>query len=256
LHKNILNQTLNLAVKNSLILTNPCQFIVLPQVVSYESKFYSMEQLKALFAAFEDDPMLPIVKITALYGLRRSELLGLQWDSIDFAARTMTIRHTVAKVQTVVAKDKTKNASSHRIFPLTDETLDIFKAIKKEEAQNRASFGKAYEENAYVFKWPDGRPYSPDYITHKFSKLLKQHNLPHIRFHELRQCSDRYGMVAEGCAGVVRSLGYQNDRKHLFPFGYYQKTLHCIGAFGKLQAIKSRAQNHQNRPQKRVVERW
>ena len=198
LHKNILNQTLNLAVKNSLILTNPCQFVVLPQVVSYESKFYSIEQLKALFAAFEDNPMLPIVKITALYGLRRSELLGLQWDSIDFVARTMTIRHTVAKVQTVVAKDKTKNASSHRIFPLTDETLDIFKAIKKEEAQNRASFGKAYEENPYVFKWPDGRPYSPDYITHKFSKLLKQHNLPHIRFHELRH----------SCASVLIAMGW------------------------------------------------
>lgn len=198
LHKNILNQTLNLAVKNSLILSNPCQFVILPQVVSYESKFYSTEQLKALFAALEEDPMLPIVKITALYGLRRSELLGLQWDSIDFAARTMTIRHTVAKVQTVVAKDKTKNASSHRIFPLTDETLEIFKAIKKEEAQNRASFGKAYEENAYVFKWPDGRPYSPDYITHKFSKLLKQHNLPHIRFHELRH----------SCASVLIATGW------------------------------------------------
>lgn len=198
LHKNILNQALNLAVKNSLILSNPCQFVILPQVVSYESKFYSTEQLKALFAALEEDPMLPIVKITALYGLRRSELLGLQWDSIDFTARTMTIRHTVAKVQTVVAKDKTKNASSHRIFPLTDETLEIFKAIKKEEAQYRASFGKAYVENAYVFKWPDGRPYSPDYITHKFSKLLKQHNLPHIRFHELRH----------SCASVLIATGW------------------------------------------------
>lgn len=110
----------------------------------------------------------------------------------------MTIRHTVAKVQTVVAKDKAKNASSHRIFPLTDETLDIFKAIKKEEAQNRASFGKSYEENPYVFKWPDGRPYSPDYITHKFRNLLKQHNLPHIRFHELRH----------SCASVLIAMGW------------------------------------------------
>ena len=95
-------------------------------------------------------------------------------------------------------------------------------------------------QNVCIFKRPDSRrPYTPDYIPHKFSKLLKQHNLPHIRFHELRQCSDRYGVVAGGCAGVVGSLGYPNDRKHLFPFGYYPKMLHCVGDFRELQAIKS-----------------
>lgn len=75
----------------------------------------------------QGDDLLPLVKITALYGLRRSELLGLQWDSIDFERETMTIRHTVSKVTEVVAKDKTKNASSHRTFPLTPEALEIFK---------------------------------------------------------------------------------------------------------------------------------
>ena len=37
-----------------------------------------------LLVGKSDDPILPMVKITALYGLRRSELLGLQWDSVDF----------------------------------------------------------------------------------------------------------------------------------------------------------------------------
>ena len=57
-------------------------------------------------------------------------------------------------------------------------------------------------------------------------------------------------MVAEGCAGVVGSLGYQNDRKYLFPFGYDQKTLYRIGAFRELSDLKSRAQSHQNKPKK------
>ena len=87
LHKNILNQALNLAVQNKLIASNPCQFVDLPQCSRFESKFYSDKQLSKLFTALSDDPILPLVKITALYGLRRSELLGLQWDSIDFDAR-------------------------------------------------------------------------------------------------------------------------------------------------------------------------
>lgn len=198
LHKNIINQTLNLAVQNKLIPANPCQFVVLPQSVRYESTFYNDRQLKALFAALAGDPLLPLVKITALYGLRRSELLGLQWDSIDFEGKTMTIRHTVSKVTEVVAKDKTKNASSHRTFPLTTEAFEIFRAAKCQQEQNRLAFGKEYQENSYVFKWADGHTYSPDYISHRFNDLLKKHNLPHIRFHELRH----------SCASMLIAMGW------------------------------------------------
>lgn len=197
-HKNVISQALDMAVKNKLIPSNPFQFVILPPMVRYESTFYSDKQLKALFSAIQDDPMLPLVKITALYGLRRSELLGLQWDSVDFEAKTMTIRHTVSKVTEVVAKDKTKNASSRRTFPLTDETLEIFKVAKCQEEQNRLAFGREYQENPYVFKWPDGHTYSPDYVTHRFSDLLKKHNLPHIRFHELRH----------SCASMLIAMGW------------------------------------------------
>ena len=198
LHKNIISQALDLAVQSKLIPANPCQFVELPQNVRYESTFYNAKQLQDLFKAFQGDELLPLVKITALYGLRRSELLGLQWDSIDFERKTMTIRHTVSKVTEVVAKDKTKNASSRRSFPLTAEAEAIFRRAKELEQQNRAAFGREYQENSYIFKWPDGHPYSPDYISHHFAKVLKRHGLPHIRFHELRH----------SCASMLISMGF------------------------------------------------
>ena len=198
LHKNIISQTLDLAVQRKLIPANPCQFVELPQNIRYESTFYNAKQLHALFTALRGDELLPLVKITALYGLRRSELLGLQWDSIDFERKIMTIRHTVSKVTEVVAKDKTKNASSRRTFPLTPEAEEIFLRAKELEQQNRVVFGREYQENSYVFKWADGHPYSPDYISHRFNRLLKKHNLPHIRFHELRH----------SCASMLIDMGF------------------------------------------------
>jgi len=198
LHKNIISQTLDLAVQTKLIPANPCQFVELPQNVRYESTFYTAAQLQDLFTALQGDELLPLVKITALYGLRRSELLGLQWDSIDFERKTMTIRHTVSKVTEVVAKDKTKNASSRRTFPLIPEAEAIFRRAKELEQQNRAAFGREYQENSYIFKWPDGHPYSPDYISHHFAKVLKKHGLPHIRFHELRH----------SCASMLLDMGF------------------------------------------------
>lgn len=198
LHKNVLYQTLTEAVKSGLLPSNPCQYVVLPKGVRFESHYYTVQQLNTLFEAIQDEPLCPLLKITAIYGLRRSEVLGLKWDSIDFDTGTVTIRHTVSKVTKTVEKDKTKNASSYRSFPLTEEARSIFRAQQAAELENRRLFGRQYQENDYVFKWDDGRPYLPDYITARFSALLKKHGLPHIRLHELRH----------SCASLLINAGF------------------------------------------------
>ena len=97
-----------------------------------------------------------------------------------------------------VEKDKTKNATSYRSFPLVPDAVEIFREAKQAEQENRRLFGREYQENAYVFKWEDGRPYSPDYITGKFPVLLEKYGLPHIRFHELRH----------SCASLLINAGF------------------------------------------------
>lgn len=198
LHKNILQQTLNEAIENDLIAANPCDRVALPQAQRYEGKFYTVSQLNMLFDCIKDEPLYPLVYITAFYGLRRSEVLGLQWDSLDFEAGTLTIKHTVVKVTQVIQKDKTKNTSSHRTFPLSESAKAIFLQAKQHEEENRIAFGKQYSKNNYIFKWEDGRPFSPDYVSHNFRRLLCKYGLPPIRFHELRH----------SCASLLIANGY------------------------------------------------
>ena len=198
LHKNILNQTIDEAVKMGLLKSNPCIYLELPKTERYPAKFYSAQQLNDLLTAIQDEPLYPLIKTTALYGLRRSEVLGLKWDSVDFENDTLTIRHTVSKVTKAVEKDKTKNASSHRTFPLLPEVRTLLLAERAAENENRRLFGEEYHENEYIFKWDDGRPYSPDYVTDKFSDLLKKYGFPHIRFHELRH----------SCASLLINSGF------------------------------------------------
>ena len=221
LHKNILHQTLDEAVKAGLLPTNPCQYLILPKQERHEAHFYTAAQLQALFEAIHDEPLFPLVKITALYGLRRSELLGLKWDSIDFESGTLTIRHTVTKVSKIVEKDKTKNASSYRSFPMTEEARMIFLAARDAHRENRRLFGKEYNDSDYVFTWPDGRPYSPDYVTDKFSALLKKHGLPHIRFHELRHsCASLLLNSGFGLKDVQEWLGHSDIKMTANIYGH------------------------------------
>ena len=184
--KNIINQTLLYCVSEGMIPNNPCQFVKLPACERFEAKFYTKTQIEELLAKAKDDPLYPMIRMTALYGFRRSEALGLCWDCVNFEDETITVRRTVAKVMTVVAKDKTKNASSRRSFPMTPDIKKLLLDMKSQQDKDRKFFGNEYHENNYVFRWPDGKPFLPDYVSRAFKKLLERYHMPHIRFHELR----------------------------------------------------------------------
>ena len=235
----MLNQTLKLAQRDGLIQTNPADLVVMPHAAQFTGTFYTEAQMRDLLTAVKNERLYPIIYVTALYGLRRSEVLGLKWDSINFAMQTLTIRHTVARVTKVVEKNKTKNASSFRSFPLTDDAVRLFKILLQQEQYYRNHFGKDYIANDYVFTWEDGHPYSPDYVSHTFHKLLKKYDLPHIRFHDLRQHAAVGGLRPEGRAGVARPLGHQDDREHLRPFGHTPQAFHRQRFGASVAAIKA-----------------
>ena len=185
----MLFQTLKEAVINGILPSNPCEYLKLPPAERHEASFYTSDQCNALLDAIRDEPLYHLVRVTAVCGLRCSEVLGLKWDSLDFEKNTVTIKHTVCKQITLVEKDKTKNASSYRSFPMLPEMRTLFLDLKVQETENRALFGNTYTENEHILKWSDGRPFSPDFVTQGFNKLLKQNNLPHIRFHDLRHAN-------------------------------------------------------------------
>ena len=78
-----------------MIPNNPCDFLILPQTEHYESHFYSGAQLAELLDAVRDENLFPVIKLTAVYGLRRSEVIGLKWNAFDFKHDCVSIRHTV-----------------------------------------------------------------------------------------------------------------------------------------------------------------
>ena len=198
LHKNVLQLAFKEAMRHRLISTNPCELVRLPKLERREYEWYNSDEIITMLDALKGEPLYPLIKTTVMYGLRRSEVLGLQWQSVDFNVDSILIRHTVSVGTKVVEKDKTKNNSSYRAFPLFPEIRELLLRLKDEENKNREFFGNAYIENDYIFKRPNGDTYDPSYITHRFGELLKKYDLPHIRFHDLRHsCASL--LLSKGC---------------------------------------------------------
>lgn len=198
-HIVIIKQVCKEAIKDGLISNNPSDYLTLPKIQRYEAQFYTVEELETLFKAIKDEPLFPLIYFTAVFGLRRSEVLGLKWDSVDFDNNRLYIKHTVVRFSTIVEKDCTKNEASRRSYPLDEKTKTMLLELKEKEKCNRELCGSDYIENDYIFKWDNGEPYKPEYISHMFQTMLEKNGLRKIRFHDLRH----------SCASLLVALDYQ-----------------------------------------------
>ena len=221
--KNVLNLALAAAIKAHLISKNPCEGLELPPLEHYDYKFYNEQKLLQMFEALKEEPLYPLIRMTSTYGLRRSEVLGLQWNSVDFMTNMFTIKRVVVKTKKTksASKNKTKTKPSHRSFPLTPEIREALLALQAQEAENRRLFGKDYLESPRIFKWDDGRPYAGDFVTEKFAKLLKRHGLEHIRFHDLRHsCASLLLMWGYNLKDISEWMGHSNIRITMDLYGH------------------------------------
>ena len=161
--------------------------------VMYFVQVYKAEELEQLFTAIQGDPAEFGVIMAAFYGLRRSEIVGLKWDAIDFENKTISIQHTVvsAKVNgtvTEIARYKTKTKSSCRTLPLIPACEQMLKKMQKEQALNRKVCGKDYctDYLDYIYVDPMGKRIRPDFLSQHFPDFLVAHQMKRIRFHDLR----------------------------------------------------------------------
>lgn len=131
--------------------------------------------------------LMPICFFGIYYGLRRSEILGLKWDAIDFDKKVIHIQHTVVRVKTTEAKDSTKTINSFRTLALFPTAELCLKQIQAMQNENRRFFKNCYQnKDNYVFTWEDGRSFDPNYISKLFCKATKEFGRPEITLHKLR----------------------------------------------------------------------
>lgn len=191
-HANI-RKALDIAMKLEIIPNNPADRIERPKKSQFIGDFYSIDELEKLFSACRNDPIEIVVLIASFYGLRRSEVLGLKWSSIDFEKNIITIKHKVIqrnakKNRSMVLKDKTKNKASYRSLPLLPTIATALKKHKNQINKNKLICGNTYhkEFEDYICVDFKGKLFRPEYITDHFQIILKNNGLRHIRFHDLR----------------------------------------------------------------------
>ena len=191
-HANI-HKALKYAVKLDLISSNPADKIERPKKERFMANFYDADEVNRLFEISKGTKLEIPILFGAFYGMRRSETLGMKWDAIDFERDTITIRHTLTTValdgkRITVAEDRTKNKSSMRTLPLVPFVKERLLELKAEQEENRRLCGRSYVKDytGYVCINEIGDIIKPNYVSCGFPKLLEEHGLRRVRYHDLR----------------------------------------------------------------------
>lgn len=214
-HANI-SKALNDAVRLEKIPMTPLKRGMRPKQVEHIGKFYTLSEVEHLLSCVKGDGTEFPVLMAAFYGLRRSEIMGLKWDSIDFDANTITIAHVVVEVSidgkdTIVAKDRPKNKKSYRTLPLVPEYRRLLLQMKKHQEEYRELCGNCYHESDYIYVNDLGEPIRPNYVSQHFKLVLKNNNLREITFHELRHtCASLLLKSGISMKDIQAWLGHSN----------------------------------------------
>lgn len=186
IHRNIY-EALEHAVRMQMIPRNVAALVTLPKVKNpFKAKVYSEEELIELIEVSQGTDLELLIALAAGLGLRRGELLGLLWSDINFEEKTLTVNNNLVQTRNGKITKGPKSESSNRVIELPEGLISILKTHKKRQSENKLKLGKTYDNGGHVCCKDDGTSYCPGYYSKKFSKFLKDNNLPHIRLHDLR----------------------------------------------------------------------
>ena len=137
-HHAVIRTALQWAVKHRYIRENVADFAEKPSHVRYHgAEPYTIQEIAALLQATASEPIAVPIFLASFYGLRRSEVLGLRWSSIDFQSGVFSISTTVVRekhgdqIIAVVRDQTTKTESSMRTLPLCPYTYQYFLNLRQ-----------------------------------------------------------------------------------------------------------------------------
>jgi hypothetical protein len=121
---------------------------------------------------------------------------------LDLDEATLTISRTLQEHVGRRMLLPPKTAASARTVVLDRTTVAILSAHR--DRQRRAA--GVDRPKGFVFAHPDGRPYSPGYLTHHFRALQELHGLPPIRFHDLRHGAATLALAAGADLKAIQDM--------------------------------------------------
>lgn len=220
----IIRKALADALKKGLVVRNVADAATPPSAKSTrapEMQTWTPEQLRTFLDGVADHRLFPLLRLAAMTGLRRGELLGLRWSDVDLDASRLVVRQQVTAVAGEVQVGEVKTAAGRRTITLDARTVEVLRDHRKAQLEERLLVGAGYTDRGLVFADPTGEPLHPDRVSKVFDRLVSASGLPRLRLHDLRHTHATH-LIARGVHSkrVSARLGHTSHSFTMDTYGH------------------------------------
>ena len=199
----MLHEALDTAVKERLIAKNPTNGTTVPKCNYPEKQILGDNQLETFLEAIKGhEYWCDFFYVEVMTGLRRGEICGLRWQDINFEENKLQVKRSVSvKKGGGVSIGETKTEAGVRCIQMPPSVAELLKSKKR----------TAITEWVFPHFLHPEQPISPASAYRKLKVILKNAELPLIRFHDLRHTfathATQGGVDPKTLAGI---LGHTN----------------------------------------------
>ena len=240
IHK-LLRSGFEQGVKWELMERNPAIHATVPKYKANKREIWTAETLMYATEVCDDEILKVSMNLAFSGALRIGELTGLTWDCVDVSPEAVEegrafiyINKEYQRVsrealkaldgkdiilafppegelcKTVRVLKAPKTESNYRRVYLPQSVAEMLIRLKAEQEEYKKILGKEYHDYGMVIATPYGMPLGSTAIRHRFSKLIKEYDLPKVVFHSLRHTSVTYKLKLNG--GDIKAV--QGDSGH------------------------------------------
>lgn len=254
----IIKNILKRAVEWKVIKRNPADDVRKPKVEHKVNQPYDEQEVYQLFQALQNEPYhwRMMVTLALTTGMRRGELLGLEWKHIDWKNGIISVEQSLVhslKGEVVVKEPKTRNSKRKVALPpsVLEELRDYY-SFRIKERNNLKDAWKGCKdrdgnERNFVFCHPDGTPFHHERPYLWFRNFIKRHGLRYIRFHDLRHTSATM-LINKGVHAKIISerLGHGDIATTMNIYGHVLRSADKAAAekFEDILPLKKEPQSH------------
>ena len=181
----VLSSALKRALENGAVSRNVAAIRKPPTAQATEIEILTPDQITAVLDSLKGHTLHPIASLSLATGLRRGELLALQWSDVDLDRAVLRVEHSLEETKAGLRLKAPKTKRGRRSITLPQEAIAVLRAHKIRQMQLRLELGQGGAPTI-VFSTIEGEHLKPNGISRSWRQTCKARRLPRVSFHALR----------------------------------------------------------------------
>ena len=230
----VLHSALAQAVRCGYLKSNPADLAVLPKRTKADIQVLDSAEITKFFNAIKGHRFEYLYQLDLFTVMRQSELLGLQWQDIDFGQKTITVRRQLQYLGHAHGgyQYTTPKSNKSRIIVLPDRAVEALLCQKEKQAQMAQVLGESWgNQDHLVFTDELGEHLKHDVVYRNLKRVFAGMGVPKLRFHDLRHS---YAVLSlqSGCdiKTVQENLGHYAAAFTLDTYAHVTEQMRRDGA--------------------------